>query len=170
MNDKLPMRDFLNQFKGRQHGPLVQFIKYGIAGGIATAVHISLFYFCAVKLLPALNPGDALAGLLHLPVAEVSDVIRARNSIIDNVMAFIFSNLTAYLINIAWVFESGRHHRVLEIGFFYLVSGISTFIGSAVMGFLIGRFGVMTTVAFGSNVVVSLLINFVLRKYMIFKG
>ena len=164
------MRNFLRQFKGRQHGPLVQFIKYGIAGGIATAVHVSLFYFCAVKLLPALNQGDALAGLLHLRIAEVSDAIRARNSVFDNVIAFIFSNLTAYLINIVWVFESGRHNRVVEIGFFYLVSGISTFIGSALMGFLIGRFGITTTVAFGVNVIVSLLINFVLRKRLIFKG
>ena len=164
------MRNFLRQFKGRQHGPLVQFIKYAIAGAIATAVHVSLFYFCALKVLPALNQHDVLAGLLHLCVATVSDAIRARNSVIDNVIAFVFSNLTAYLINIVWVFESGRHNRVVEIGFFYLVSGVSTFIGSALMGFLIGRFGVMTTVAFGANVVVSLLINFVLRKFLIFKG
>ena len=164
------MRNFLRQFKGRQHGPLVQFIKYGIAGGIATVVHVSLFYFCAFKFLPALNQGDALAGLMHLHLPEVSDVIRARNSVIDNLVAFIFSNLTAYLINIVWVFESGRHNRVVEIGFFYLVSGISTFIGSALMGFLIGRFGITTTVAFGVNVIVSLLINFVLRKRLIFKG
>ena len=164
------MRNFLRQFKGREHGPLAQFIKYGIAGVVATLVHVSVFYFCAVKLLPALNQGDALADLLHLRIVDVSDAIRARNSVIDNVIAFIFSNLTAYLINIVWVFESGRHHRVLEIGFFYLVSGISTFIGSALMGYLIGRFGVTTTVAFGVNVLVSLMINFVLRKRLIFKG
>ncbi|HUI06594.1 MAG TPA: GtrA family protein [Verrucomicrobiae bacterium] len=163
------MRNFLSQFKGRQHGPLVQFIKYAIAGGIATVVHVSLFYFCALKLLPALNQSDVLAGLLHLRVVEISDVIRARNSVIDNLIAFLFSNLTAYLINIAWVFESGRHHRVVEIGFFYFVSGISTFIGSALMGFLIAQFGMTTTVAFAANGLTSLLINFVLRKYMIFK-
>jgi putative flippase GtrA len=164
------MRHILKQFKGRQHSPLVQFIKYGIAGGIATAVHISLFYFCAVKLLPALNQGDALAGLLRLHVPEVSDVIRARNSVIDNLVAFIFSNLTAYLININWVFEAGRHHRVIEIGLFYLVSGISVVVGSTLMGVLIGRFGITTTVAFGANVFASLMINFVLRKFVIFKG
>jgi putative flippase GtrA len=164
------MRSFLRQFKGRQHGPLVQFIKYAIAGGIATAVHICLFYFFAVKLLPALNQHDALAGLMHLHVPEVSDAVRARNSVSDNVIAFMFSNLTAYLINIIWVFESGRHRRVVEIGFFYLVSGISTAIGSTLMALLIGRFGITTTVAFGANVLTSLMINFVLRKYVIFKG
>ena len=164
------MQDFLRQFKGRQHGPLVQFIKYSIAGGIATAVHICLFYFFAMKLLPALSQHDALAGLLHLHVPQVSDAIRARNSVIDNLVAFIFSNLTAYLINIAWVFESGRHHRLIEIGIFYVVSGISTAIGSTLMALLISRFGITTTVAFGANVLTSLMINFVLRKYVIFKG
>jgi putative flippase GtrA len=164
------MQNFLQQFKGRQHGPLVQFIKYAVAGAIATVVHICLFYFLALQVLPALNQQDVLAGVLHLRVVAASDAIRARNSVVDNLIAFIFSNLTAYLINILWVFESGRHHRVLEIAFFYLVSGISTILGSLLMGFLIGRFGVMTTLAFGANAAVSLIINYVLRKRLIFKG
>ena len=121
-------------------------------------------------MLPALNQHDVLAGLLHVQVAPVSDAIRARNSVMDNLIAFLFSNLTAYLINITWVFESGRHHRLLEIAYFYLVSGISTIIGSLLMGFLIDRFGVMTTLAFGSNAIVSLVINYALRKRFIFKG
>jgi predicted MFS family arabinose efflux permease len=59
---------------------------------------------------------------------------------------------------------------VYEILFFYLVSGISFALGSALMGFLIHHFGLMTTIAFAANVVVSLLINYALRKYFIFKG
>jgi ABC-type lipoprotein export system ATPase subunit len=43
-------------------------------------------------------------------------------------------------------------------------------IGSALMGFLIQQFGLLTTLAFSANVLVSLMINFVLRKYFIFKG
>ena len=94
------MRNLLSQFTGRQHSPLVQFIKYAIAGGIATVVHITLFYTCALKLMPALTPTDPVAKLLHVQVGLVSDAVRARNSIIDNGVAFLFSNLTAYLINI----------------------------------------------------------------------
>ena len=164
------MRNLLNQFTGREHTPLVQFIKYVIAGGIATVVNVLLFYACAFKLLPALDPSDAVARLLHIGVAMLSDNVRARNSMIDNGVAFIFSNLTAYLINIFWVFESGRHSRVREILFFYLVSGVSFVLGTSLMGFLIHHFGLMTTIAFASNAVVSLLINYVLRKYFIFKG
>ena len=170
MEDQGRVRNLLKQFTGRTHTPLVQFIKYAIAGGIATVVNIALFYACALKLMPAITPDDLVAKLLHVQVVPVLVAVRARNSIIDNGVAFLFSNLTAYLINIFWVFESGRHNRVYEIFFFYLVSGISFALGSALMGFLINHFGVITTLAFGANAVVSLLINYALRKYFIFKG
>jgi putative flippase GtrA len=164
------MRDLLKQFTGREHTPLVQFIKYGICGTIATGVHIGLFYVCAYKLMPALSAQDPVAQALHLNVAPVSDTVRARNSMIDNGVVFIISNLTAYLLNIVWVFKPGRHHWLVEIGLFYLVSGISVVIGSSLMGWLIQHFGMLTTLAFGANVIVSFMINFVLRKYVIFKG
>lgn len=164
------MKHILLQFKGNgNHTPLIQFIKYGIAGVLATLVHIGLFYWMALNVLPALNAHDVIASLLHLSVPEVSQGIRARNSMIDNTVAFLFSNLTAYAINIAWVFERGRHHPVLEFLFFYAVSGVSILIGSVLMGFLIHNFGMTTTSAFLANIVVSLMINFFLRKHVIFK-
>jgi putative flippase GtrA len=164
------MKHILIQFKGNEnHTPLIQFIKYGIAGVLATLVHITLFYLMALQLLPALNQHDVIASLLHLTVPEVSHAIRARNSMIDNAVAFLFSNLTAYILNIIWVFERGRHHPVLEFLFFFGVSGISIVIGSSLMGFLIHSFGMTTTSAFSANIIVSLMINFFLRKHVIFK-
>jgi putative flippase GtrA len=164
------MKNILRQFRGREHGPVVQFIKYAVAGGIATVFHIVMFYCLAAWVFPALGQNDVVASLLHLRVTPVSDAIRARNSVIDNAITFCFSNMVAYLINILWVFEGGRHHRVLEIAFFYMVSGISTVIGTSLMGFLIKQFGIMTTIAFGANALVSLMINYILRKKLIFKG
>jgi putative flippase GtrA len=164
------MPSILEQFTGREHTPFVQFIKYGISGAIATGVHIGLFYVCAYKLMPALSAQDPVVQALHLNVVPVSDTVRARNSMIDNGLVFIVSNLTAYLLNIFWVFKSGRHHWLIEIGLFYLVSGISVVIGSSVMGWLINHFGMLTTLAFGANVIVSFMINYVLRKFVIFKG
>jgi putative flippase GtrA len=164
------VKHILIQFKGNDnHTPLIQFLKYGIAGGLATLVHIGLFYWMAMRWFPALNEHDVLASLLHLSVPEVSQGIRARNSMIDNTVAFLFSNLTAYIINIAWVFERGRHHPAMEFLFFYAVSGVSILIGSVLMGALIHSFGMTTTAAFFANVFVSLMINFVLRKHVIFK-
>lgn len=165
------MKTILHQFKSRdQHTPMVQFIKYGISGGVSTLIHVACFYTMAVALLPALNPDDVIARFLHLAADIVPDGIRARNSMIDNVVAFLFSNLAAYVINIKWVFEPGRHHPFLEILFFYLWSGISIIIGSAIMGLLIHQAGIATTFAFIINVAVCLLINFVVRKHLVFKG
>lgn len=164
------MRSLLKQFAGQEHTPVVQFVKYAICGGIATGVHIGLFYFCAIYVLPALSASDPVAQALGLTVPVISDGVRARNSVINNAMAFVFSNLTAYLLNIFWVFRAGRHHRLIEIGLFYLVSGTSMVIGGSLMGWLIQAFGIVTTLAFGASTATSLAINFAMRKYVIFKG
>ena len=111
----------VRQFTGRQHTPMIQFIKYAIAGGIATGVHIVFFYASALILFPALSQHDPVIKLLGLHATETTDAIRARNSMFGNGLAFLFSNLTAYLINIFWVFEAGRHNRVVEILLFYAV-------------------------------------------------
>lgn len=163
------MQSILKQFTQREAGPLIQFVKYAIGGAVATVVHAASFYLLAWLVLPALQPTDIVVLLTHISVPDLPDVIRARNAMIDNGTAFIVSNLTAYIINIRWVFEPGRHHRVIEIGMFYLVSGISLAAGSALMGILISYFSISTTVAFVAVVITSVLINFVLRKYVIFK-
>ena len=164
------MKHILIQFKGNDnHTPLIQFIKYGIAGGLSTLVHICLFYWMATHILPALNDHDVIASLLHLTVPEVSQGIRARNSMVDNTVAFLFSNLTAYILNIYWVFSPGRHHPILEFLFFFGVSGIAIIIGSSLMGFMIHTYGTTTTTAFMANILASLMINFFIRKHVIFK-
>jgi putative flippase GtrA len=118
----------------------------------------------------ALQKDDWFVGLLNLPVNEVDDSTRSRNSMKANAVAFVISNLVAYLINIYWVFVPGRYHWILEVGLFYLVSGVAIVIGTALMGFLIRRFGMLTTYAFGSNVFTALMINYAMRKFFIFNG
>jgi putative flippase GtrA len=89
---------------------------------------------------------------------------------IGNVIAFLFSNMVAYLINSFWVFERGRHSLLVEVVLFYLVSGISMAIGTVLMGLLIRRLHLLTTFAFGANLVSAVMINYVMRKYLIFLG
>jgi putative flippase GtrA len=103
-------------------------------------------------------------------VAELSDSVRATRAALGNLVAFVFSNLTAYLINILWVFKRGRHHWVLEILFFYAVSAVSMLIGTTIQTFLIRGYGMTTEVAFVANLVSSLMINYAMRKFVIFKG
>jgi len=58
----------------------------------------------------------------------------------------------------------------MEIGLFYLVSGVAIVIGTGLMGLLIRRFGMLTTYAFGANIFAALMINYVLRKFFSFKS
>ena len=160
----------VEQFMGREAGPLVQFIKYSIAGGIATATHIVIFHLAAWKLFPSLQANDSAVKFFKLSLPELDDATRSRNSMLDNVTAFLFSNMVAYIINIYWVFERGRHSLPVEILLFYAGSGISVAIGTVMMGYLIRRFGIRTTYAFISNIVMAVLINYVARKCLIFKG
>jgi putative flippase GtrA len=151
-------------------GPAVQFVKYAICGGIATAANILIFYLLGWRLLPCMQPDDVFVRYLHLHVPAINDVLRKNNATIANTIAFLISNFVAYLLNIWFVFKAGRHHRLVELGLFYAVSGVSFVIGTLLMRWLIGTFGMMTTIAFVSNMVVALLINFAMRKFVIFKG
>ncbi len=160
----------IKQFTGREASPFIQFVKYGLSGGLATATHIIVFHLAAWKLFPALQHNDAFVRLFHLSVQTISDAVRCRNAMIDNGVAFIFSNFVAYVLNVLWVFKPGRHHWIVEIGLFYLVSGVSIVIGTSIMGFLISHYSMVTTVAFLANLVTALLINFAMRKFVIFKG
>jgi putative flippase GtrA len=162
--------NIVDQFLGNETGNLFQFIKYAISGCIAVSVHILVFHVVAWKVFFALQTDDWFARLLNLPMPELDDATRSRNSMKANAIAFVTSNLVAYVINIYWVFVPGRYHWIIEMGLFYLVSGVAIVIGTAVMGFLIRRFGILTTYAFGANIFSAFMINYGMRKFFIFKG
>ena len=149
---------------------MIQFVKYGISGGLATFVHIVVFYLFAWKIFPSLQEKDFFVVLFGITVTEVNVVTRSLNSMLSNGVAFIFSNLVAYIINVFWVFRAGRHNRIVEIGLFYLVSGVSVIIGTSMMGFLIRYYDMQTTYAFTVNIVSAVMINYTMRKFFIFKG
>ena len=151
-------------------GPFVQFVKYGLSGGLATIVHITIFHIAAWKVFPSLQENDYAVAILGLSVAEVDVATRSLNAMLSNGVAWFFGNLVSYFLNIFWVFESGRHNRIIEIGLFYLVSGVSVVIGTGLMGFLIRYYNMQTTYAATAYLVVAILINFAMRKFFIFKG
>lgn len=160
--------DRWRQFLRPDSGPWSQFIKYAVAGGVATGVHVGIFYVLSIAVLSALRPDDPVARFLGLRIEPFAETIRVVNATINNWLAFLVANLIAYLLNIAMVFRAGRHARWLEILMFYGVSAISVFFGTALMGLLIQRFGIHTTPAFGANILTSLMLNFLVRKYLIF--
>ena len=127
--------NIIDQFLGHDSGNLLQFLKYAIGGCVATAIHIIIFHLVAWKMFYALQADDWFVKVFNLPIEELDDATRSRNSMLSNGAAFLVSNLVAYLINIYWVFVPGRHHWVIEIGLFYLVSGVAIAIGTWIMGF-----------------------------------
>jgi putative flippase GtrA len=164
------MKHLLKQFLQRDAHPAIQFIKYGIAGGLATAVDVVLFYFLAWKVIPALGDDDIVVRLLGITVTAIDEAVRSRNYLINKCITFMFSNLTAYLVNIFWVFKPGRHKRWVEVSLFYVVSIVSFAIGTALGWVMIAVFGLSTTFAYVANLVASVMINYVCRKFIIFKG
>ena len=149
---------------------ITQFIKYGLAGGLATVAHITVFHLVAWKIFPSLQEKDHAVRFFKISIQKVNDAQRARNSVASNFIAFLVSNMVAYITNILWVFEGGKYHFIIEILMFYAVSGISVFLGTMLMGFLINRFGILTTYAFGSNIFTAVMINYAVRKFFIFHG
>lgn len=149
---------------------LLQFFKYALAGGIATFVHIIVFHGVCWRVFPALQEKDLAVRFFHLTPAKIDDTTRSKHSIYGNVIAFFIANMVAYVINVLWIFEAGRHNIAIEILLFYAVSGFSIFLGTILMGILIRRFHLLTTWAFGANIFCSVLFNFILRKFIIFAG
>lgn len=164
------MREHLKKFLSHDAHPVLQFIKYGMAGGLATVVDILVFYTLSWLILPALTANDSLVRLLGLSITPVTERTRVVNYVINRTITFMFSNLTAYIANVLFVFKPGRHSRAKEIGLFYLVSGISYVIGTGLSALLIKIYGVTTTTAYLVNIFASLMINYVCRKFLIFKG
>ena len=115
-----------------------------------------------VRLLRKFRPG--------LKVPEAAGRSRAANAIRCNIIAFFFSNTFCYVLNRLFVFQPGHHHVVVEALLFFAVSAFSTFVGTAFQTLLIRKANMQTTFAFGANLVASLAINFVMRKFVVFNG
>jgi putative flippase GtrA len=163
--------NLLKQFLSKDAGHVVQFIKYGIAGGLATLTQIVVFFALGWRLLPCLTDDDIMVKLLGIaPSAIGAGDSRALNAAIANALAFILANGVAYLLNVLFVFKAGKHHWLVEILLFYAVSGIAMVIGTALQTLLIARYGIMTTFAFSAYMVSALLINYAMRKFFIFHG
>ncbi len=164
------LRERWDQYLSHDAPPLVQFVKYGLAGGVATAVHILAFFLAGFFLFPCVTDNDPLVKLFGLVAPAVDEALRARHAVFSNVVAFFVSNTVCYLANRWFVFRPGRHHVVIEFLLFLAVSAVSMIIGTTLMGVLIQRFGIETTYAFGANILSSLAINYVMRKFFVFKG
>jgi putative flippase GtrA len=173
-SERAGLRRLGAQFTGREAHPSIQFIKYGIAGGLATFTHVAAFFTLSLWVFPAMLADTGLDALLvdwlGLDLPAVAESLRRRNFFINNALAFLLSNLVAYLINFHWVFHPGRHRRHVEIALFLLVSAGSLLVGIQIGLALMRWFEATTTLSQICNIAASVMINFVCRKYLVFKG
>lgn len=188
------MKALFKQFVGRDAHPFVQFLKYGIAGVVATVVDVGIFYFLSLVIFPAIAPDDTLIvaanalyewggrlcgelrgsswfyDLLHFEVEPLSKSFRERNFLINKCIVFAVSNMVAYLLNMLWVFQPGKHTRRKEVALFYAVA-ISSFVVGTGLGWALIHFLHMdTTQARIADIVAAVMINFFCRKHLVFKG
>lgn len=162
------------QFFQREAHPVVQFIKYGIAGAIATGTHILTFFVLSLWVFPAMLADTGVDAMLinwlGIDMPELAAATRQRNFIINNLLAFLLGNVVAYGLNFYWVFHPGRHRRHIEITLFLVVSAISLAVGVQIGVWIMRVFGATTTVAQLGNIIAAVMINYVCRKYFVFKG
>ena len=142
---------------------LVQFAVYGVFGTLSTVIYTGVSLFLSYKVIPAIG-GMIVNG------APITDSHRAKNALINNCIAFLIANVFAYTTNVLFVFKQGLHGPVVEFLLFTAGSGTSFLLSQFAGPYLIKRYGMRTQMALVTNVIASMLMNFVIRKFIVFKG
>ena len=149
---------------------LWQIAKYGVIGVFATIVNVLVAELCAAYVWPCLSPDDPFVKFLGFASASVPDAERASLAVLCNLVGFFVANVICWLLNRRFVFKPGRHHWFLEWMYFLAGSGFAIACGCVAIWCLVRFFGFETTYSFVVNVMVSVAVNFVVRKFFVFKG
>lgn len=157
------VRTILARIKAREVPGLIQFGVYGLCGGLATVVYSTMFFFLSTKVFPAMD-GMMVDG------KPITDALRAKDFTINATIAFLAATVVAYVTNVLFVFKTGRHHPVMEFLYFTGGSSIAFAISLLAGPWLVHQYGLPTVVAFLTNIAASILLNFAIRKFFVFKG
>lgn len=165
-------REFFRQFfgGGADAHPLVQFAKYGIVGAMATIVNVVAFSLFAWKVFPCVTAEDPIVKLFGVAAPVVDESLRAARTTWSNACAFVPANVFCYILNRIFVFKPGRLSVWLEFLSFCAVSALATALGTFAMNRLVAVWHIQTSIAFAANLVTAIMFNYVLRKFVIFKG
>lgn len=166
----MTLRERISSWLSHDTHPAIQFVKYAMAGGIATAVDLSITFAMSWLVFPALKPDELLVRLLGLHVEPLDQGVRSMHFAINSGIAFIFSNLTAYILNVMWVFKPGKHSRRKELALFYAVSIVSLIIGTASGSMVMKAFNLSFAISLVTKMIASLMVNYAGRKFFVFKG
>jgi len=131
-----------------------QFVKYGLAGVLATGVSFLTFTLLNETVLPA-DSGQPGAS-------------RGWNFLFSNGIAFLLANMVAYIANRAWVFQSGRHAQWREVLLFYLLAGIAFMAGTPLGSLIVSLYAINEYFVFVLVLALSIMVNFLGRKFWVF--
>ena len=147
----------------REAHPSVQFFKYAACGIAAATLHNGVMGTLSLTLFPA-GKGMTMNGEL------ISESLRAYHLVLNNAIAWPFGTALAYWLNTLLVFTPGKHSKTVEIALFWIISAIGFFPGGFVVHWLAQGLGLPSTVAQLGFVLTSVAVNFLSRKFIIFKS
>lgn len=147
----------------RDAHPALQFLKYGICGVAAALAHNGVMVLLSLTLFPAAK-GALVDG------QAISEALRSHHLVLNNALAWPFGTAVAYWLNILFVFTPGRHGRVIELLLFAGISALSFFPGALVVRWMAEDLHLPSTVAQLGFVFTSVTVNFISRKFLIFKS
>jgi putative flippase GtrA len=128
------------------------------------------FYLLAATCLKCLGADDWAVRFLGIPSVEVSDGLRAFRAAVATAGGFTVANIFCWIMNRLFVFKPGKFRWYVEFLMFFGVAALATVVALGVQSLLIRYFGMMTTAAVIVEVAASFLMNFFVRKFVIFKG
>jgi putative flippase GtrA len=162
----------LNQFLKNKQSVQGQILKYVLCGGMSVLVDQGTFYVLAWLVFPCLRATDPVARMLSVAgftVQEVGEAELERNYWIIKSICFLVSNTVVYMLNVLFVFEAGRHRKSLEILLFFGSSSFQFFF-IWLGGMLITKFNWEVTYSNIAMLLTAMMVNFIIRKKLVFKG
>lgn len=160
---KNDLKTILSRIRERRVPGLIQFLVYASCGAMATVAHTGLVFALSLSVLPAVK-GMIVDGVV------LDEAIRKHNLLLNNTIAFPVGCIVAYFTNILFVFTPGKHSRIKELALFFGVAACGFFPGLWIIDFLVSRYGVPSAFAQCAFILTSFLVNFFMRKFVIFKG
>ena len=147
-----------------------QVFKYGLIGVLATIINLVVAELCAAYVWPCLGAKDIMVRHGVFQPAAIDEAVRATLAVYCNLVGFFIANVVCWWLNRRFVFVPGRHHWAVEYALFLGGSGFAILCGSAVIWWLVRYYGMATTYSFVVNVFVSVAVNFVVRKFLVFRN
>lgn len=156
-------KTIFHRVKSHDAHPSIQFLKYVVCGGLATLTLSVIVFVLSQTIFPAVK-GMVIDGVV------LDEAVRKRNLVLNNTIAFPFSAIVGYILNVMFVFKPGKLSRFMEMLLFFLVAAAGFFPGLWVVDYLVGHYHTPSTVATLAFIMTSFMVNFVFRKFVIFKG